>query len=259
MSKKTSANAKTKNKKKAKYQLYYWPSIQGRGELVRLAFEEAGAAYVDVARLKEEEGGGVPALLAMMGEKSGGLRPFAPPIVKTGKLVLFQTAAILQALAPELGLVPRDAASRTAAHTLQLTIADFLGEVHDTHHPIATGLYYEDQKAEAKKRSKHFVKGRMPKFLGYFESVIADNTKSKRRHAVGASLTYVDLSLFQVIEGLRYAFPEGLRRLEKKLPYLLRLHALVGARPRIAAYLASRRRIAFNEDGLFRRYRELDG
>lgn len=251
--------AKAKANAKAKYQLYYWPSIQGRGELVRLAFEEAGAAYVDVARLEEGAGGGVPALLAMMREKAGGLRPFAPPIVRTGKLVLFQTAAILQALAPELGLVGRDAAGRMAAHTLQLTIADFLGEVHDTHHPISTGMYYEDQKVEAKKRAKHFVADRMPKFLGYFESVIADNTKSKRLYAVGASLTYVDLSLFQIIAGLRYAFPKGLRRIDKKLPYLRRLHAHVAARPRIAAYLASPRRVAFSEDGLFRRYRELDG
>ena len=241
-----------------KYELYYWPNIQGRGELVRLALEEAGAFYVDVARKKE--GGGVAALLALLNRpgKGAGVRPFAPPILKVGRLVLAQVANILNVIGPELGLVPADEASRIAAHQLQLTITDFVAEAHDTHHPISTALYYEDQKAAAKLRAKSFTAARMPKFLGYFESVLADNKKSKGRHAVGARLSYVDLSLFQVIEGVRYAFPNALGRLQKKLPRLLALHDRVAERPRIAAYLASERRIAFNEDDVFRRYPELD-
>ena len=40
------------------YELHYWPRIQGRGEFVRLALEQAGAEYVDVARGPKSSGGG---------------------------------------------------------------------------------------------------------------------------------------------------------------------------------------------------------
>lgn len=240
------------------YKLYYWPTIQGRGELVRLALEEAGAKYVDVARLSKKEGGGVEALLAVLKKNVAPVRPFAPPILQVGRLFIAQTANILQAIAPRLGLVPKDEASRIAAHQLQLTVTDLVAEVHDTHHPIATGLYYEDQKPEAKARSKHFVAERIPKYLGYFEAVLAANKRSKGRYAVGRGLSYVDLSLFQIMVGLAYAFPRALGRVEKKVPRLVALRDHVVTRPRIAAYLASERRIAWNEDGIFRRYPELD-
>lgn len=244
-----------------KLKLYYWPSIQGRGEFVRLALEDAGARYVDVARLPKKEGGGVEALLARMGAPGSPVAPFAPPFLEIGKLVVAQTANILQVVAPRLGLVPDDERSRVAAHQLQLTITDLVAEVHDTHHPIATSLYYEDQKAEARARSKHFIKQRIPKYLGYFESVLAANkanARGKGPYALGRSSTYVDLSLFQVLVGLAYAFPKATRRIEKELPYLVALRDRVAARPRLAAYLASERRIPFNEDGIFRHYPELD-
>lgn len=245
-----------------KYKLYYWPSIQGRGEFVRLALEEGGASYVDVARLSSKEGGGVPALLAMLAKRpssGGSVRPFAPPILELGRLVVAQTANILQVLAPRVGLVPADEASRIGAHQLQLTISDLVAEVHDTHHPISTSLYYEDQKKEARARAKDFRTQRIPKYLGYFESVLAANKKSRGRHAVGRSLSYVDLSLFQVMVGLAYAFPRAMKRAEKKVPHLVALRDRVAARPRVAAYLASPRRVPFNEEGIFRRYPELDG
>jgi glutathione S-transferase len=245
-----------------KYELYYWPSIQGRGEFVRLALEEAGQRYVDVARLSKKEGGGVEALLALLNapaaKRKGHLQAFAPPILRVGRLLVAQTANILQVIGPRLGLVGEDEASRVAAHQLQLTITDFVSEVHDTHHPVSTALYYEDQKKEAKAAAKSFLATRVPKYLGYFESVLADNKRGKGRVALGSSLSYVDLSIFQVIAGLRYGFPKALGRLEKKIPRVLALHDLVAGRPRIAAYLASPRRIAFNEDGIFRRYPELD-
>ncbi len=244
-----------------KLNLYYWPSIQGRGEFVRLALEDAGARYVDVARLPKKQGGGAEALFAIMGRPGSPLRPFAPPILEVGKLVVAHTANILQVIGPRLGLVPDDERSRVAAHQLQLSVTDFVAEVHDTHHPIATNLYYEDQKVEARARSKLFTKQRMAKYLGYFESVLAANranAKGKGPYALGRTSTYVDLSLFQVVEGLTYAFPKALRRLDKDIPLLLALRARVAARPRIAAYLASERRIPFNEDGIFRRYPELD-
>jgi len=242
-----------------KFKLYYWPSIQGRGEFVRLALEDAGASYVDVARLSKKEGGGVEALLALLAKHPSPVRPFAPPILEMGRLFVAQTANILQVIAPRLGLVPADEASRIGAHELQLTITDFVAEVHDTHHPIGSNLYYEDQKAEARARSKHFRDARLPKFLGYFESVLAANKKSKGRHAIGRSSSYVDLSLFQIMAGLAYGFPKALKRIEKKIPLMLALRDRVAARPRIAAYLASPRRVAFNEDGIFRHYPELDG
>jgi glutathione S-transferase len=240
------------------YKLYYWPTIQGRGEFIRLALEEAGARYIDVARLSKKEGGGVEALLALLKKEVAPVRPFAPPILQVGRLFVAQTANILQAVAPKLGLVPGDEGSRLAAHQLQFTVADLVGEVHDTHHPIATGLYYEDQKREAKQRAKHFLAERIPKYLGYFEAVLAANKKSKGRSAVGRDLSYVDLSLFQIMVGLAYAFPRTIGRVEKTLPRLSALRDHVAERPRIARYLASPRRLAWNEDGIFRRYPELD-
>jgi glutathione S-transferase len=241
-----------------KYLLYYWPSIPGRGEFVRLSLEEAGAPYVDVARLPQEKGGGYPAIQKVLRGAPGSLRPFAPPVLKDGRLVITQTPNILAYLAPRHGLVPRDEKSRLDANALQLTITDFVSEAHDTHHPVGTNLYYEDQKKEAKRRAESFIAARMPKFLGWFEDVLRRNTKSHGKHFVGTKISYVDLSMFQVICGLEYAFPNALDRMKKQIPKLLALRAAVARRPRIASYLASPRRIAFNEDGIFRRYPELD-
>jgi glutathione S-transferase len=154
------------------------------------------------------------------------------------------------------GLAPKDDAGRFFTNQLQLTIADLVFEVHETHHPIGISLYYEDQKPEAKKRTLEFRKERIPKFLNYFENVLAHSPGG--RYLVGRSLTYVDLSMFQIIEGLRYAFPNTMKRAEKKYPKLVALNQRIKERPRIAAYLTSDRRIPFNEDGIFRRYPELD-
>ena len=234
------------------YELYYWPSIQGRGEFVRLALEEAGADYLDVARRDLDR------MLRLMGSARVHEPPFAPPFLKAGKRLIGQTANILLYLGGRHGLAPASEAGRLWAHQLQLTITDLVAEVHDTHHPISTDLYYEDQRREARLRAQHFRKSRTPKFLGYFEDVLARNPAGER-HLIGSRLTYPDLSLFQVVEGLRYAFPKAMRRLEKRVPLVVALHDRVAKRPRIAAYLASKRRIAFNEDGIFRRYPELDG
>jgi glutathione S-transferase len=234
-----------------RYELYYWPSIQGRGEFVRLVLEEAGAPYVDVAR----RAGGMKKMMALLERGAHGVRPFAPPFLKAGKLLVFQTANICAFLAARHRLVPADAPTRLHAHALQLTIADLVAEAHDTHHPIAGGLYYDDQKREAKKRAADFLRERLPKFLGYFERVLAHNDGT---HLIGAKLSYVDLSMFQVVDGLTYAFPRAMTRMTRKIPRLLALRAAVAARPRIAAYLASPRREPFNESGIFRHYPELD-
>jgi glutathione S-transferase len=234
-----------------RYQLFYWPGIQGRGEFVRLALEDAGAAYDDVARSK----GGMDRMLAMMAGGHDKHPPFAPPFLKVGARVIAQAANILFFLGPGLKLTPRDEAGRLCLHQLQLTVTDLVKEIHDTHHPIAGGLYYEDQKAEAKQYAQHFLKDRVPKYLGYFETVLK---KSGGPYVLGRKFSYVDLSLFQLIEGLRYAFPKAMARIERKLPGVVDVRDRVAKRPRIKAYLSSPRRLAFNESGIFRHYPELD-
>jgi glutathione S-transferase len=241
-----------------RYELYYWPTIQGRGEFVRLALEEAQADYIDVARGSKKEGAGVPAMLELLDGKTVERPPFAPPFLKAGPLIIGQTANILLFLGERHGLAPRSQAGRLLANQLQLTLADFIGEVHDTHHPIASGLDYEDQREEALRRAADFLKARAPKYLGYFERLLAASS-AKTAWLAGKSLTYPDLSLFQAVAGLRYAFPLAMKRLERKCPRVITLHDRVAARPRIAAYLASDRRIPFNEEGIFRHYAELDG
>jgi glutathione S-transferase len=233
-----------------RYELYYWPGIQGRGEYVRLALEEAGAEYADVARSER----GISAMMRMMQAQSG-TPPFAPPFLKAGKLVIGQTANILLYLGSRHGLAPKAEAGQLWVHQLQLTITDLVTEVHDTHHPLGSSLYYEDQRAAAKKRTAEFWKERVPKFTGYFEGLLEG---SGGAWLTGRRLTYVDLSLFQIVDGLRYAFPRRMKAFERRIPGLVGLHDRVAARPRIKAYLASERRIAFNEDGIFRYYQELD-
>jgi len=239
------------------YELYYWPGIQGRGEFVRLALEQGGAEYLDIALLPEAQGGGVPAMLKFLDDPDLAHPPFAPPFLKAGRRLIGQTANILQFLGPRLGLVPRDSGGRLWTHQLQLTLADFLVEIHDTHHPIGGGLYYEEQKAEARRRSRDFLAQRLPKFLGYFERVIERNPDSELWLA-GERLSYADLSMAQVLAGLRYAFPAAARKALRACPRLRVLHAGVFALPRIKRYVASGRRLAFNNDDIFRRYPELD-
>jgi glutathione S-transferase len=235
-----------------RYELYYWPTIQGRGEFVRLALEEAGADYVDVARR------GKSGMAAMKKFLEGGRvahPPYAPPFLKAGKDVIAQTALILFYLGPRLNLAPRNEAERLWAHQLQLTVTDLVVHIHDTHHPISGWLYYEQQKPAAKRRTADFWRHRVPKFLGYFERVLKENGG---QYMVGRRLTYVDLSLFQLVDGLRYAFPKRMKRFERKVPLLVGLRDRVAKRPRIKAYLASERRIPFSEWGIFRRFKELD-
>jgi glutathione S-transferase len=237
----------------ASYELYYWPGIPGRGEPIRLAFEATQTPYVDVARQPESQGGGVKAIVRFLEGHEPGLIPFAPPFLKCGELVIGQTAAILQFLGPRLGLVPDDEASRFRAHQLMLTIMDAFVQAHDVHHPIAASLYYEDQKAEALRKAPLFLRERVPKFLGYLERLL-----TRDGHLVSAAMSYVDLASFHLVEGLRYAFPKTMAAYEPRIPRLIALHDQIAARPAVATYLASPRRISFNEKGLFRHYPELD-
>ena len=230
------------------YRLYYWTGLQGRGEFVRLCLEDAAAPYTDVAREEGDE-----AMEAFLDGEEAGALPFAPPFLKSGRLVIAQVANILQYLGPRHGLVPESESARLYAHQLQLTVTDLVAEVHDTHHPVATGLYYKDQRDEAKRRSKDFRENRIPKFLGYFEKALS---RGGGKHPLRAH-SYVDLSLFQVMAGLDYAFPKAMAK--QKLPLLRDLAKRVADRPNVAAYLASERRVPFNTNGIFRYYPELDG
>jgi len=234
-----------------RYQLFYWPEIQGRGEFIRLALEDAKASYDDVARKPD----GMDKMMALINGGRDKHPPFAPPFLKAGKLVIGQVANILFYLGPRLKLAPRDEANRLWLHQLQLTVTDFVKEIHDTHHPVGSGLYYEDQKPEAKRFTANFLDERAPKYLGYFETVLK---KSGGPYLLGRKATYADLSVFQLIEGLRYAFPRAMKGIERDVPSLVEMRGRVAARPGIKTYLASPRRIAFNEMGIFRHYPELD-
>lgn len=238
------------------YELYYWPGIQGRGEFVRLALEAAGAPYIDVAR-ERGEGRGVAAMTKILRGKDVAFAPFAPPFLRDGDVIVSQVANILLHLGPKLGLAPRPKALIPFAHGLQLTITDVVAEAHDTHHPISNELYYEDQKKEAKARATAFLHERVPKFLGYFESVLTRNPAGPG-HSVGRTLTTVDLSLFQLCEGLLYAFPKAMAKFARDYPALADLSQSVRERPAVSAYLASPRRVPFNTSGIFRHYPELD-
>lgn len=241
--------------RRAAIELYYWPGIPGRGEFVRLLLEDSGTRYVDVARSRRN---GMAAMQRILDGHRDGALPLAPPFVIVDGALVSQTANILAVLAPRCGLAPASAARRAEALQIQLTIADFVGEVHDVHHPISGGLYYEDQRAAAKRRARSFVGERMPKYLGWLEQILARNRRGRSQWLVGARCSYVDLSAFQVIAGLRYAFPRALDALAPRLPLLLALHDRVAARPRLARYLRSKRRQPFTRSGIFRHYPELD-
>lgn len=238
------------------YRLVYWPGLPGRGEYVRLVLEEAGVPYVDTARLPESEGGGVAAVMAALRGDQGGVRPFAPPILQHGALVIHQTANVCRYVGLRHGAWPADPALDAVAMQLQLTIADLVTEAHDVHHPVSVELYYEDQREAALEAARHFRAARMPKFLGWLERVLADNGGG---WLVGDAVSACDLAAFQTLEGLAHAFPKGFDAVRSSIPGLLELRDRVAARPRIAAYLASERRQAFNLHGIFRYYPELDG
>ncbi|HEY0190640.1 MAG TPA: glutathione S-transferase family protein [Kofleriaceae bacterium] len=241
-----------------KYELYYWPQIQGRGEFVRLVLEDAGCEYVDAAR---DEQGIAPAKDAytriehvLSGKREGAL-PFAPPVLYAGDLVVAQTAAITAFLGERHDLAPRDEAGKLAARMLAMTVADLVAEAHDTHHPTTVEKAYESQQDAARPRAAAFRAGRIPKFLGYLERCLERNGES----LVGAEISYADLAAFQAIEGLTYAFPRAMAKQKPDIPKLLALRDRVAQRPRLLRYLTSPRRLPFNEMGIFRHYPELDG
>ena len=228
------------------YELWYWNGIPGRGEFVRLALEAARIPYVEPPRLRPN---------ALPGDlRSDRSRPpFAPPYLKAGRLLIAQTANILLFLGETHGLAPKSVAGRLWVNQLQLTIADWVSEVHDVHHPINAAAYYEDQKPEALRRAEVFRRERLPKYLAYFSTVLDRNGP----FLAGARWSYADLSLFQMVEGLRFAFPRRMKTLQSAHGRVLDVHRRVAALPAMTEYVASPRRLRFG-DGIFRHYEELD-
>jgi glutathione S-transferase len=237
------------------YKLYYWPFLPGRGEIVRLILEAAGVDYVDVGRLPESEGGGVAPIRAFYGGAGGGYPCFAPPILEHGELTLAQLPVIARYIAEREGLAPGDDGGRAHAQQIFLTLGDVLAEAHDVHHPISPALYYEDQKEAAVEAARVFGAQRLPKWVAYFSRVLEHNGGG---WLVGDRLSYADLAFLQVYDGLAWAMPRAVAAALESAPALPGLRDRVAAAPRIADYLASGRRPAFNNDGIFRHYPELD-
>lgn len=241
--------------------LYYWPTIQGRGEFIRLALEATGTAYLDIVRQTEEAGGGTENMLQFLNQISATRPAFAPPVLVDNsegeEIIVSQTANILLHLGPKLGLAPEDDRNALWLHQIQLTLMDFLVEIHDNHHPIAKELVYEDQIQESKSRAGYFVKTRLPKFLTYLEKVYG-NSGSQSAFLLDSTLSYVDLSTFQIMDGLNFAFPKAMAAQSGDYPHLLELHNTVKNLPELSSYFSSDRRIPFNNFGIFRHYPELD-
>ena len=235
------------------YELIYWPMLQGRGEYVRLVLEDAGVPYIDRAR--EAGDAGLELVAEYLRGRAPGFRTFAPPVLKHGDLIVAQTPVICRYLGRRHGLAPLDESGDLHAQQLQLTIADLVTEAHDTHHPLGKSRYYSEQTNEAVAAARQFLEHRLPGFISYFEAILADNGGEV---LVGKDFSYVDLAIFQTLAGLEYAFPNGYAEVMRDAPGLAELRRRVVSRPRLAEYLSSTRRIAFNEDGIFRRYPELD-
>ncbi len=192
----------------ARYELFYWPTLQGRGELVRLYLEDAGIPYVDVARQPATAGGGVEAMLKLVREGLGRIVPYASPMVRVdGEYLVWQASNILQVIAEREGLLPADLVARSHLQGLQLTAADLIAEAHDTHHPISTTLTYEEQADSAVLAAQAFVDRRIPNYLWVFEETLL---RSEGDYLLGAHCHYADTSLFQTVTGLTYAFPRAM-------------------------------------------------
>ena len=234
------------------YKLFYWPSIPGRGEFVRLVLEDAAAEYVDVGR---ERGG--QAVGKGLDAEQLAQAPFAPPYLRYQGITVSHVANILQFIGPQLDLVPATEADRLWCHGLQLTITDFVTEIHNVHHPLGPGLHYEEQETEARSAAERFREERLPKYLQYFEDVLYSQDPHTGWLA-GSACSTADISLFQVMTGLSFAFPNAVSAMAAGIPKLCALVERVAERPHLAAYLESDRRMAFNNDGIFRHYPELD-
>lgn len=238
------------------YELFYWPFLQGRGELVRVFFEDAGIDYVDVARQPKTEGGGTEAVLKLVREGQGKIVPYASPIVRIeGEHLVWQSSNILQVVAEREGLLPEGLIARSHLQGLQLTAADLIHEAHDTHHPIATSLTYEEQAEAAAEAAQAFIDQRIPNFLWMFEETLL---RSGGDYLLGEDATYADTTLFQAIAGLTYAFPKAMAHYGDQFAHVMAHAEKVKQRPMLAAYLASDRRLPFNEQGIFRHYDALD-
>ncbi|OCH89353.1 glutathione S-transferase C-terminal-like protein [Obba rivulosa] len=294
-SRKSTDQPPEKKRKTNEYTLYYWPGIPGRGEYIRLAFEFAGVPYKDAndpkqfMQLFQPEHAGHPPHFAppILALPSGKLLSQTPAILNLLAPRLGLAGARGSLLAPpaqrlggawaEFGeererVLKEDETEdaeqeRATVNQLVLTALDLCSEAHDVHHPIAKSKYYEEQKEPALACAASFRADRIPKFLKHFNAVLTSNPATKTADAgagqtflVGARTTTADLVLFQVLDGLLYAFPRRMAKLRKDDAYdaVFALHESVRDGPALKGYLESERRRPFGM-GLFRHYEELDG
>lgn len=250
------------------FELLYHPSVPGRGEFIRLALEAASIPYNDVANNDKKGYSIVQAACSpkSTGDTDGNPPAFAPPALrvpgagKDGKtLLIYQTPNILIYLGPHLGLAPEDEVERLWVNQNMLTALDLNNETHDTHHPIAVMQYYEDQKEEALKKSKNFRENRIPKYFSFFERVLKGNEETgKGKYLVSDMLTYADTTLWQVMDGLHFAFPKELEARSNDYPLLFgTFYPSIKEEKHLKEYLASDRRLPYSM-GVFRHYPELD-
>ncbi|MXO84844.1 glutathione S-transferase [Altererythrobacter aurantiacus] len=234
------------------YDLWYWPSIQGRGEFVRLFMAAAGIEWRDCAREKDAE-----ALLDDMDErKEKGFAPYAPPYLVDGDFAIAQVAHIVTWLSEKHDIGAADEADKLHLIQLQLDITDIVEEVHSVHHPVASSLYYDDQKDAAEQAAEKFREERIPKYFDHFEQALG--VKDGGPFSLGSTWSHFDTSLFQLVEGLEYAFPRRMAAIKDDYPMIFACRDAVALIDGLAAYVASEDRIPFNEDGIFRHYPELD-
>ncbi|KAI0012376.1 glutathione S-transferase protein-like protein [Xylariaceae sp. FL0662B] len=244
----------------APYELIYYTGVPGRGEHVRLMFEEAGAPYEDTQFLSFDKAREtVTHWLGAGGH--GNPKYFAPPLFKHGDLVMSQTPNILLYLGPKLGLAGSREDDVYRVNALALTALDGLcNEVHDSHHPIAVMLPYEDQKEESLRRSQYWIKNRLLTHLEYWQKALVGDKETGGPWLLGTTLTYADLVLFQCLDGTTYAFPNAMKQARESGKYdrVFELWEAVKARPNIAAYLGSNRRQKYQDWGIYRHYPDND-
>ncbi|SMY24333.1 unnamed protein product [Zymoseptoria tritici ST99CH_1A5] len=249
-----------------KYEILYHPGIPGRGEFIRLAFEVTGTPYTDIANSQKDGYATVQkTCMNTTSTASEGSNPpmFAPPALRipgAGKngeaLVIAQTSNILLYLSEKLSLLPEgDENGKYFVNQLVLTALDLNNEIHDTHHPIGPSLYYEDQKDASLLKAKDVRENRIPKFLSYFERVLKGNGDGK--YLVGERVTTADVTVWQVLDGLQFAFPKEMAVRRKEFEALFKWYEGFKEEKGLKAYLGSERRLPYSQ-GVFRYYPELD-
>jgi glutathione S-transferase len=193
-------------------------NIRGRAEVIRLIFEELGVAY-DEHRLNSAE-------------EWKTMKPSTPfgslPIYEEGDLKFAQTQAIYRHIART-----RDLYGKNEREHVECDVsAEAISEAIETLLRFFWEPDYKDQ-------FETFAAGPLTECMSYLESWFT-RSSSAALHWVGGGLTYVDFFAYRFLDEVDAFFPAVLAA----LPALKKFYSAFGARPRIAAYIASGRRPA---------------